>query len=184
MTDVFSVLAADHARVSALSDQLTGPSAVPADQPRRRKAVANELVMELSRHEVIEEILLWPVVRERLDDGQKMCETALEQEHDGKRALQELLHVEAGNYKFDNLANTVASILRQHIGYEENIVWPKLRLALSEEEAGRLGAEMELAKRTAPTRPHPHVPPDPRLLKTIGPAAAVLDKARNTLRRS
>lgn len=183
MTDVFSVLAADHDRIFALSNQLTGGSAVPPDEPKKRKAIADELVMELSRHEVAEEMLLWPAVRERADDGEQMAEIALDQEKNAKRVLNELVHTSPGNEEFDTLANTVAAGLREHISYEQNIVWPKLRLRLSQEEAHRLGAEIEQAERRAPTRPHPHVPPNPHLLKTIAPAAAALDKARNAVLR-
>jgi iron-sulfur cluster repair protein YtfE (RIC family) len=183
MADVFTVLAADHDRIFALSNKLTGTSAPPPDRPKERKAIAGQLVMDLSRHEVVEEMLLWPAVRERVDDGPQICEIALEQEHNGKRLLNELVHVAAGSEEFDTLANAVAASLREHISYEQNIVWPKLRLRLTGEEARRLGAEIEQAKRRAPTRPHPHVPPNPSLLKTLAPAAAVLDKARNALIR-
>jgi iron-sulfur cluster repair protein YtfE (RIC family) len=183
MADVFSVLAADHDRIFALSDKLTGPSSMPPDKPKQRKAIADELVMELSRHEVVEEMLLWPAVRERVDDGAEICQIALDQERTGKRVLNELVHVAAGNEEFDTLADTVAANLREHISYEQNIVWPKLRLRLSDAEARRLGAEIEQAKRFTPTRPHPHVPPNPGLLRKLAPAAAMLDRARNAMMR-
>jgi hypothetical protein len=115
---------------------------VPRDQPEERKAIADQLVMELSRHEAVEEMLLWPAVRERADHGEQMCEIALDQERVGKRVLNELVH-----------------------------------------KARRLGAEIERAKRLAPTRPHPHVPPNPKLLRRLAPAAAVLDRARNAMIR-
>lgn len=183
MADVFHVLAADHDRIFALADQLTGSKSVPPDKPKERKAIADELVMELSRHEVVEEMLFWPVVRERLDSGAEMCQIALDQEKNGKRVLNEIVHVAPGNEEFDTLAHTVAASLREHISYEQNIVWPKLRLNLSDEDAARLGQEIEDAKRVAPTRPHPHVPADPGLLKTVAPVAAVLDRARNAVIR-
>jgi iron-sulfur cluster repair protein YtfE (RIC family) len=183
VADVFSVLAADHERILALSNQLTGGSSAPADRPKERKAMADRLVMELSRHEVIEEMLFWPAVRERADDGAQMSAMALSQERTGKRALNELIHVSPGNEEFDTLTHTIAALLREHISYEQNIVWPKLRLRLSDGEASRLGDDLERAKRTAPTRPHPHVPANPGLLKTVGPVAALLDKARNTVIR-
>ena len=183
MADVFSVLAADHYRILALSNQLTGGSSVPPDEPKKRKAVADELVMELSRHEVAEEMLLWPAVRERVDDGAQICRTALDQEKTSKRVLNELVHTKPGNEEFDTLVNTVAAELREHISYEQNIVWPKLRLRLSQPEALGLGAEIERARRRAPNRPHPHVPPDPGLLRKVAPAAAALDRMRNAFVR-
>jgi iron-sulfur cluster repair protein YtfE (RIC family) len=183
MPDVFSVLKAGHDRILTLSGQLTGPSRIPPDRPRERKAIANQLVMELSRHEAVEEMVFWPAVRERVDGGAAICEVALDQESTGKRLLNELLHVSAGNEEFDTLTQAVAASLREHISYEQNIVWPKLRLRVTDEEARTLGAEMERAGRLAPTRPHPHVPPNPALLRKLSPAAAILDRARNALIR-
>lgn len=183
MDDVFTVLAADHERILALSNKLTGGKAEPQAGPRERKAVADELVMELSRHEVAEEIVLWPVVRIRADDGQNMSAVALEQEGTGKRLLNELVKTSPHNEEFDTLTHSVAAMLREHISYEQNIVWPRLRLRLNAEEARQLGTAIEQAKRSAPTRPHPHVPPRPGLLKKVAPAAAVLDKARNAMVR-
>ncbi len=54
---------------------------------------------------------------------------------------------------FDTLANTAAANLREHISYEQNIVWPKLRLRLSDEEACRLGDELDRARQTRPPGP-------------------------------
>ncbi|HWG01997.1 MAG TPA: hemerythrin domain-containing protein [Trebonia sp.] len=183
MADVFTVLAADHDRIFALSNRLTGGNSEPHAGPKVRKAIAGELVMELSRHEVAEEIVFWPAVRDRANDGAELCAVALEQEATGKRLLNELAKTSAGNEEFDTLTHRVAAMLREHISYEQNIVWPRLRLKLSQEEVARLGAQIAAAKRRAPTRPHPHVPARPDLLKTIGPAAAVVDMARNAMLR-
>jgi hypothetical protein len=68
---------------------------------------------------------------------------------------------------------------REHIGYEESQVWPQLRTALNAEEAGELGDKIEQGKKTAPTRPHPHTPPSPGVLKGAGPAVAAADRARD-----
>ena len=54
-----------------------------------------------------------------------------------------------------------------------------LRSAMSESEAADLGDSLERAKKTAPTRPHPHTPASPGVLKTAGPAAAAADRARD-----
>lgn len=183
MDDVFTVLAADHERILALSGRLTGGSARSSPEPKERKAIADELVMELSQHEVAEEMLLWPAVRDRVNDGDELCATALAQEATGKRLLNELVKTSPDNEEFDMLTHSVAAMLREHISYEQNIVWPRLRLKLSQEEANRLGTQIKEAKQRAPTRPHPHVPARPDLLKKIAPAAAVLDKARNAMVR-
>jgi hypothetical protein len=60
-------------------------------------------------------------------------------------------------------------------------VWPKLRLRLSDDEARQAGEALDRARAAAPTRPHPHTPPDPRLLRIVGPAIAAADRARDVL---
>jgi hemerythrin-like domain-containing protein len=179
MADLFSVLSADHDRILGLLRELTGGASEPTAGPKERKAVADRLVAELSRHEAAEEMVFWPLVRERLDDGDSMAGAALDQEGTGKRMLNELVHVSPGNEEFGTLTHSVAGHLREHITYEQNVIWPKLQLRLTSEESAALGEQLERARRWAPTRPHPHVPPDPRLLRALAPAAAVLDRARN-----
>jgi hypothetical protein len=70
---------------------------------------------------------------------------------------------------------------REHIGYEEDVVWPMLREALTAAEAEDLGKDIAVAKEIAPTRPHPRIPPQPGVLKTAGPAVAAADKVRDEL---
>jgi len=60
-------------------------------------------------------------------------------------------------------------------------VWPGVRLALSEQERGDLGAQLEQAKRLAPTRPHPHMPCTPEVLKVAAPIAGATDRIRDAL---
>ncbi len=63
----------------------------------------------------------------------------------------------------------------------ETQVWPSLRNALSADEANEIGRKIEEGKKTAPTRPHPHTPASPGLLKSAGPVAAAADKARDKM---
>ncbi len=60
-------------------------------------------------------------------------------------------------------------------------MWPPLREALSPEQADELGDKLEAGKSTAPTRPHPHTPPSPGVLKAAGPAVAAADRARDAV---
>ena len=50
---------------------------------------------------------------------------------------------------------------------------------LSAEQADDLGRKLEQGKNTAPTRPHPHTPASPGLLKAAGPAVAAADRLRD-----
>ena len=47
---------------------------------------------------------------------ERMCDIALNQEHNSKRVLNELVHVAPGNEEFDTLAKPVAADLRRAAG--------------------------------------------------------------------
>ena len=117
MTDVFTVLAQDHQEVKAMLAELergpTKATGATEDQLALRKKMTEQLIIEESRHEALEEMYFWPAVR---------AETSAE-----------------------------------------------------------LGTKIAGGKTSAPTRPHPHTPPSPGVLKTAGPAVAAADKARDAV---
>jgi hemerythrin superfamily protein len=187
MTDVFEVLSHDHEEVKQmLAEFETGPAAASAagagaDQLALRKKMAQRLVIEESKHEAVEEMYFWPVVRERLPDGDQLADHAVAQEQEGKQVLAQLEKTDADDPQFESLLATFIKDGREHIAYEETQVWPKLRSALSAAEASELGDKLQEAKKTAPTRPHPSTPPSPGMLKAAGPVAAAADKARDAM---
>lgn len=183
MPSVFDVLGHDHDEVKRmLSDFETGPTAVTGaseDALAQRKKLAEQLVIEESKHEAVEEMYFWPAVRERVPDGDRLADTAIGQEHEGKEVLDKLDKLDAGEPEFEQLVTQFIKAGREHISYEETQVWPLLSNVLSAQEAGDLGDKLEQAKKTAPTRPHPHTPASPGVLKTAGPAVAAADQARD-----
>jgi hypothetical protein len=140
-----------------------------------RKKMVEQLVIEESKHEALEEMYFCPVVREKLPDGDQLADIAIGLEQEGKEVLDKLDKLDAGDAGFEKLVTTFIQAGRTHITYEETRVWPTLRDALSAEDT----SEIEQGKKTAPTRPHPHTPPSPGVLKTAGPAAAAADRARD-----
>ena len=54
-----------------------------------------------------------------------------------------------------------------------------LRAVLTPAEAADLGNKIIESKKAAPTRPHPHTPPSPGILKTGGPVVGAADRARD-----
>ena len=121
----------------------------------------------------------WPAVRERVPGGDQLAGKAIGQEQEAKEVLAKLDKLDADNPEFEELLTTFTAAAREHIAFEETQVWPSLRAALTEAQAVELGDKLAQAKKTAPTRPHPHTPPSPGLLKAAGPAAAAVDRARD-----
>jgi hemerythrin-like domain-containing protein len=183
MPDVFDVLARDHREVQRMLSELeAGPTAAAGardDELALRKKMVQQLVIEESRHEAVEEMYFWPAVRERAEGGDRLAGTATGQEQEGKEVLQRLDKLEASQPEFEQLIGEFITAAREHISYEEGQAWPALRAALTAEQANDLGTKLEEAKKTAPTRPHPHTPASPGVLKTAGPAVAAADRARD-----
>jgi len=183
MPSVFDVLSRDHQEVKHLLSELeSGPAASAGASPEQlaqRKKAAQVLVIEESRHEAAEQMYFWPAVRERLPDGSHLADQAISQEQEGKEVLDKLDQADAGDGQFESLLGEFIAAGRDHIAYEENQVWPKMRAALSKAEADELGSKIEQAKKTAPTRPHPKAPSSPGAQKSTGPAVAAADKARD-----
>jgi hemerythrin-like domain-containing protein len=182
MPSVFDVLASDHEQVKRLLSQFeAAPAAAGTNDSllAARKKMAEILVIEESKHEAVEEMYFWPAVRKHLPDGDKLADQATSQEHRGKEILARLDKLDAGNPEFDTLVVEFITAAREHIAFEESQVWPALRSALTETEAVGLGDSLEQGKKTAPTRPHPHTPAAPGVLKAAGPVAAAADRARD-----
>jgi hemerythrin-like domain-containing protein len=185
MADAFEILAHDHAEVKQMLTQLQlgamRQGDAGADQLTQRKRLAEQLIIEESRHEAVEEMYFWPAVREHLPNGDELADTAIGQEDEGKEVLDELGKLDAGDPEFERLLAQFTRAGREHIDYEETQVWPELRAALTAEQSQEIGSKMEAAKKTAPTRPHPRTPSSPGALKATGPVAAAADKARDAI---
>lgn len=184
MTDVFDVLSHDHEEVKRMLAELeAGPPIGPAGQDERelRTKMVEQLVIEESKHEALEQEYFWPAVRELLSDGDKLADHAIEQEQSAKGVLNDLIGLGAGQAKFEELLASFIADARVHIAYEEGSVWHRIRAVISPERSHELGEKIAEGKKTAPTRPHPHTPPKPGVLKTAGAAAAATDKVRDKI---
>jgi hemerythrin-like domain-containing protein len=181
MANVFDVLRRDHEEVQRLLTELesgtTAAAGANADQLQERKKLADKLIAEESKHEAVEEEYFWPTVRDKLPDGDRLADEAIDQEQKAKYTLNDLLDVDPSDPKFEELVLRFMPEGREHISFEENRVWPELQKVLSPEEAEDLGGRLEEAKKIAPTRPHPRIPPRPGILKATSPAVAAADRA-------
>ncbi len=187
MPDVFTVLGQDHAKVKQMLDTLeNGPTRMggaSASQLEERKKLVQALVIAESQHEAVEEEHFWPVVRDLSGNGAQLAEQGTSQEQEAKVILDRLDRLDPADDDFEKLVAAIIRDGRSHIAFEEQRVWPRLRETLNSSGAENLGIKLLRAKDTAPTRPHPNVPPRPGVLKASGPAAALADRLRDKITR-
>lgn len=179
--DALTFLRQDHKSVLGMLEVLDGAPSGTGSQVSGLQTTVTNLVIAESQHEAIEEQFFWPAVRKALDDGDALADKAVEQEQEGKRLLAQLDHAKPGQPEYQQALQAFVRAGREHIAYEQEVVWPRFEAALSREQLERLGGQLEQAKRIAPTRPHPDTPPRPLLLKTLGMMTATIDHVLDAL---
>lgn len=179
--DALTFLREDHKSVLGMLEVLDGaPSGAGAELSGLDTMVTNLVIAE-SQHEAIEEQFFWPAVRDALDDGDELADEAINQEQEGKKLLQRLEDGRPGDPDYQQALQEFVKAAREHIMYEQDVVWPVFEAAVSREEREKLGEKLETAKKIAPTRPHPDTPPNSTVQKTMGTAAAVADHMRDAV---
>jgi hemerythrin-like domain-containing protein len=179
--DALTFLREDHKSVLGMLEVLDGAPSGDGSQVSGLQTMVTNLVIAESQHEAIEEQFFWPAVRKALDDGDTLADKAVEQEQEGKKLLAQLEHGEPGQPEYQQALQAFVQAGREHIAYEQEVVWPKVEAALSREQLERLGGQLKQAKKIAPTRPHPETPPMPLVLKTLGMVTATIDHVRDAL---
>jgi hypothetical protein len=141
--------------------------------------MVNNLIIAESQHEAIEEQFFWPAVRAAIGDG--VADKAIEQEQAGKKLLQRLEDGKPGEPDYHDALQEFVKAGREHIAYEQDVVWPMVEAAIGREDLEKIGEKLATAKKIAPTRPHPDTPPNPSVLKTVGMGGAVVDHVRDAI---
>jgi hemerythrin superfamily protein len=174
--DAIELLMHDHRMVEQLFRDY---EAAASDEQKR--GVVDIVVRELSKHAALEELMFYPLARKVLPDGEKLIDDHLEEHATAKRLLHELDGMKPEDDRMDGLFGELRNDIQEHIGEEETELLPKVRGAMDDQALQELGEELDKAKKTAPTRPHPHAPDHPPALALAAPVAAIYDRLRDRL---
>src|ERR687889_1728574 len=176
--DVIEVLEHDHREVEAMFAELESlRGASTEEEQSRRKAVAEQVTIELVRHSVAEEVLVYPQVEKKVSAEE--AEHAREEHAEAEETLSRLEKLDADDPAFDDELATLMREIRHHIEDEEGEMFAHMREVIDPDELRSMGARVEAFKKVAPTRPHPNVPNEalPRL--AAGPMASLFDRMRD-----
>jgi hemerythrin superfamily protein len=173
--DVVDILTTDHHDVLDLIGQI---SSAARDQ---RRDMADTAIAEVVRHSVAEEMYVYPVMRERLPDGDKTVQHDIEEHQQLEEIMKELEGVEVDDARFLGLVSRFKEALRHHASDEESEQFPMLRAHIPAGELVELGSKVETAKTAAPTRPHPSAPHSELFHKMAGPGVGMIDRLRDKL---
>jgi len=150
--DAITVLGRQHSQVrwllkelQALPSHTTGGERADREE---RKSIVDMITVRLTEHEAIEEQHFWPAVRKQLPDGDRYADTAQKQEQEGRDSLTELGRLDPGSQVFDEHVEQLVSQVRKHVAFEE-LVFLKLREAMSQKALDRLGRKLLSAHQQA-----------------------------------
>lgn len=175
--DAIQLLTADHVEVESMFVQIESlPPGGSTD------SLVEQVVRELSIHAAIEEQILYPAMRKALPDGETLVQEAIDEHQEVKETLAAIEKADGPGERGPLLQQLIADV-RHHVDEEESELFPKLRASIGTAELREMGGKLAAAKKTAPTHPHPHAPNTPPGNIVGGVAAAVIDKARDALKR-
>ena len=176
--DVIEVLEHDHREVEEMFAELESlRGASTEDAIARRKTVTEQVTIELVRHSVAEEVIVYPQVEKKVSAEE--VEHAREEHAEAEETLHRLEKLDPDDPAFDDNLATLMDEIRHHIEDEEGQMFAHMRQVIPADELRKLGGRVEAFKKVAPTRPHPNVPNEPLPRMAAGPAASLFDRMRD-----
>ncbi len=173
--DVITLLHRQHTNIRTLFTEL---ETATGDE---RKEAWHQLVRLLSIHETAEEEIVHPAVK-RVNGGEPIVDARVAEEHRAKELLSTMDSIGPDAEGFDTLLVQLRDDVLAHAEHEEQMEFPLLREAYDQERLERMAKAVEAAEAIAPTRPHPGVE-SPIANLALGPVVAVVDKARDAIRK-
>jgi hemerythrin-like domain-containing protein len=176
--DVIEVLEHDHREIEEMFGELESLRGVADDDAKsRRKGLTEQVTVELVRHSVAEEVLVYPQVEDNFSADE--VEHARKEHAEAEETLARLEKLNANDPNFDDELSTLMDEIRHHIKEEEGQMFAHMRQVIDAEDLRKLGPRVQTFKKVAPTRPHPNVPNEPLPRTAAGPAASMLDRMRD-----
>jgi hemerythrin superfamily protein len=170
--DITTLLEQDHQAIRERLVELE--SAHPSD----RTALFSELTAALTRHEVAEEMVVYPAIRHE-QGGAAVVHACLAEETAVEKLLAHIGQLDADTEEFAGAMRDLRSAVLSHAAHEEDQVFPML-LAIDEgAHLSLLGQKFRGEKLAAPTRPHPRLPDSALGNKVLGPFVSFVDRMRD-----
>jgi hemerythrin superfamily protein len=179
--DVLQVIRNDHAEAAASLDRLADTK-----DSYERRHLFRDLARLLAVHEAAEEEVVYPVLARLGPEGARVRQQRLEEERQAKRLLARMMRWELVNPSSRHFVEAISELgqmVKAHAAAEESEVLPLLAQAEDDTKLRVLATVFDQAKKTAPTRPHPHGGERLPALLAGGPVLAVMDRVRDLGRR-
>jgi hemerythrin-like domain-containing protein len=178
--DVIEILEHDHREVEELFTKLEALRGDTTEAAAgRRRDLVDDVTIELVRHAVAEDVLVYPQVAKKVSEQE--AERARREHHEAEETMQRLEGLDPDDAAFDDALATLMREIREHIAEEEGEMFVHMRQTFSDDELRSMGKRVEAFKKVAPTRPHPSVPNEPGPRLAVGPIASLIDRMRDAI---
>jgi hemerythrin superfamily protein len=173
--DVVDLLLDQHRAIRELCEKVSTATVADREQPFR------SLLRLLAVHEAVEEELVHPYVKRRVDGAKEAVAERVEEEREVNKMLFALDALGPTNPGFEELFTRFRTALLAHADKEESSEFAGLRTATKPGERAAMATAVKLASALAPTHPHPGNESAARAL-LVGTPMAMMDRARDLLR--
>ncbi|KAH8115031.1 HHE domain-containing protein [Phellopilus nigrolimitatus] len=141
---------------------------------------ARQLIWEVARHAVGEEIVVYPLMEKHLGaEGRKLADQDRADHQFVKEKLYKLESLTPGAADYDSLLDKVMAHLHEHNDSEEIKDLPLLEPAIGADASKTAATSFSRTKKFVPTRTHPSAPNRPPLETLAGFLAAPIDKLQD-----
>ena len=168
---VLAVLYDQHARIRELFELVKS-----ADGAARQTAF-DHLRELLAVHEAGEEMVVRPAVKKIV--GAEEADARNAEESEAAHVLADLEKMDVAGPEFARTLAEFEQAVSDHALHEENEEFPAILAQVSAEDQQKMGERLLKAEKTAPTHPHPGAAGSTPAQYTVGPFAALLDKAKD-----
>jgi hemerythrin superfamily protein len=144
--DAIKLLTQDHATVKDLFEQY---EALSDRAPARKKKLAHQICLELTKHATAEEEIFYPAVREASGETEDLVDEAVVEHASAKDLIAQILAMEPADQLYDAKVKVLSEQILHHVEEEEGEMFPKAKktkldlMALGEAIEARK-AEVEL----------------------------------------
>ena len=173
--DVVDLLLDQHRVIRELCAEVAAATVAERERPFR------ELLRLLAVHEAVEEELVHPYVKRRVEGAREAVVERVEEEREVNKMLFALDALGPTNPGFEELFTRFRTALLAHADKEESSEFAGIRSATRPAERTAMAAAVRLASVLAPTHPHPGNESAARAL-LVGTPMAMMDRARDLLR--
>ncbi|KAG6554122.1 hypothetical protein Mapa_004038 [Marchantia paleacea] len=153
--DIISKVKHDHAELEEYFQNYKKAHSQGQDDEARKWF--NQFVWEISRHSMLEELILYPMMDLLGDRGKELADQSREDHHRTKEILATLQSISDPSL-FDKRMNIMMAELRDHMKMEEEEDLAYLEARTDLDTRVTAGKTFSLGKKIVPTHPHPSIP--------------------------